>query len=66
MASFKDIRESIVSCYAEDIPNAQELFALYDLYSSKNPHFPYDSYPPLDLGEMDDPECLPEFRVHLT
>ena len=64
MASFKDIRESIVSCYAEDMLDNEEFFALYDFYSSKNPHFLYDSYPPFDLGEMDDSECLAEFRVH--
>lgn len=64
MASFKDIRESIVSCYAEDMLDDEEFFALYDFYSSKNPDFPYDSYPPFDLGEMDDSECLAEFRVH--
>ena len=64
MASFKDIRESIVSCYAEDMLDDEEFFALYDFYSSKNPHFPYNSYPPFDLGEMDDSECLAEFRVH--
>lgn len=64
MASFKDIRESIISCYAEDMLDDEEFFALYDFYSSKNPHFPYDSYPPFDLGEMDDSECLAEFRVH--
>ena len=64
MASFKDIRESIVSCYAEDMLDDEEFFTLYDFYSSKNPHFPYDSYPPFDLGKMDDSECLAEFRVH--
>ena len=42
----------------------EEFFALYDFYSSKNPHFPYDSYPPFDLGEIYDSECLAQFRVH--
>ena len=64
MASFKDIRKFIVSCYAEDMLDDEEFFALYDFYSSKNPHFPYDSYPPFDFGEMDDSECLAQFRVH--
>ena len=32
--------------------------------SSKNPDFPYDCYGSFDLDEMDDSECLAEFRFH--
>ena len=41
---------------------SSSLFMIFT--AQKNPHFPYDSYPPFDLGEMDDSECLSEFRVH--
>lgn len=39
MVSFKDIRESIVSCYVEDMLDDEKFFGLYDFYSSKNPDF---------------------------
>ena len=53
-----------MTCYAGDMLDDEEFFDLYDFYSSKNPDFPYDSYPQFDLGEMDDSECLADFRVH--
>jgi len=64
MASFKDIRELVARCYVDDIFDDMEFLSLYEFYSSKNPDFPYDSYPAFDLDEMEDAECLAEFRVH--
>ena len=37
-------------------------FVLYDLYASKNLDFPYDSYAPFDLKELDESESFAEFR----
>ena len=64
MASFKEIREFLVMGYATDMFDEEEFLHFYDFYSSKNPDFPYGSYPPFDLHEMEDSECLAEFRVH--
>ena len=50
--------------YAEDIVDDDEFILFYDFYGSKNPDFPYASYPPFDLQDMEDSECLAEFRVH--
>ena len=64
MASFKEIRASLVMGYAEDIVDDEEFLLFYDFYGSENLDFPYASYPPFDLQNMEDPECLAEFRVH--
>ena len=39
-----------------------EFLLLYDVNTSKNPDFPYESYGKFDLNDMDDNECLSEFR----
>ena len=64
MASFKEIRESLVMVYAEDIVDDDEFLLFFDFYGSKHPDFPYASYPPFDLQDMEDSRCLAEFRVH--
>ena len=58
MASFRKIRNLLVERYGD------EFLLLYDANSSKNPDFPYDYYGSFDLNEMDDSECLAEFRFH--
>ena len=35
---------------------------MYDLFASKNLDFPYDSYAPFDLEELDESESFAEFR----
>ena len=35
---------------------------LYDLFQPRNPDFPYEAYPKLDLAEMVESECVAEFR----
>ena len=50
--------------YSEDIVDDDEFILFYDFYGSKNPDFSYASYPPFDLQDMEDAECLAEFRVH--
>ena len=41
----------------------EEFLLLYDQFPSRNPDFPYDTYPNFDLDELDESECLAEFRV---
>ena len=63
MASFREIRDLLaVGCF-EDIIDEDEFVLLYDLNTSKNLDFPYDDYGRFDFDEMDDSECLAEFRV---
>ena len=63
MASFKEIRESLIMGCAEDIVD-DEFLLFYDFYGSKNPDFPYAYYSLFDLQDMEDSECLAEFREH--
>ena len=50
--------------YTEDMVDDDEFLLFNDFYGSKNPNFPYASYPPFDLQDMEDSGCLAEFRVH--
>ena len=39
-----------------------EFLLLYDANNSKNPDFPYQNYEHFHLEELDESECLAEFR----
>ena len=63
MATFRETQDVLaVECF-EDIIDEDEVILSYDLNSSKNLDFPYDDYGRFDFKEMEDSECLPEFRV---
>ena len=64
MASFRDIRNLLVESFYDGDISEDEFLFLYDVNTSKNPDFPYDCYESFDLNEMDDSECLAEFRFH--
>ena len=64
MASFRDIRNLLVENFDDNNISEDEFLPLYDANTSKNPDFPYDCYGSFDLNEMDDSECLAEFRFH--
>ena len=63
MGSFRQTREIVVACFMENVISDEEFVCLYDLNRSKNLELPYDEYRRIDLDEMDDAECLAEFRV---
>lgn len=63
MSSFKEIRELLLISYDSRWISDDEFLALYECYSSRNPEFPYNSYARFDLQQMDESECLAEFRV---
>ena len=63
MTSFKDTRDFILLCYDQGILNDEELMVLYEQYKSPSLDLPYSSYPLFDLDDMEDYECLAEFRV---
>ena len=64
MASFRDIRNLLVERFDDDNISEDEFLHLYDANTSNNPGFPYDCCGSFDLNEMDDSECLAEFRLH--
>lgn len=63
MSSFKEVRELLLVAYDSDMINDEEFLVLYENYRSKNPEFPYNSYTRFELENMQDDECLAEFRV---
>ena len=44
--------------------NDEELLLLYDLNMSNHLDLLYDSYPVFDFDDLEDDECLSEFRFH--
>ena len=60
--AFKDLRNSLMISYDDGFIDDEEFILLYDLYSSKDLDFPYDVYSPFDLDELDEAECMAEFR----
>ena len=64
MASFRKVRDLHLESFDDGYISEDEFFLLYDLNTSKNPDFPYECYGKFDLNEMDDSECLAEFRFH--
>ena len=65
MASFTEIRNLLLESFDDNNISEDEFVLLYDANTSKNPDFPYDCYGKFDLNEMDDSECLAEFRFHI-
>ncbi|KAK3742549.1 hypothetical protein QZH41_017039 [Actinostola sp. cb2023] len=63
MASFKSIRNLLLLGHDDGLINDEEFLLLFDEYQSRNPEFPYDSYSSFDLEELDESECLAEFRM---
>ena len=64
MPSFRDIRNFLLISYDDGLIDDEEFLLLYEQYFSRNPDFPYDSYSPFDIDELEDSECLAEFRFH--
>ena len=60
--AFRDVRNLLLLSHDDGKINDEEFLVLNDLYVSKNADFPYDSYTPFDLEELDESECLAEFR----
>ena len=64
MASFREMRNLLLESFDDGDISEDEFVLLYDANTSKNPDFSYDCYGKFDLDEMDDSECLAEFRFH--
>ena len=63
MSSFREIRDLLLLSFDDDVLSDEEFVILYESYRSRNPEFPYSSCARFSLEEMDDSECLAEFRV---
>ena len=61
--SFKETRELTLLCYAENLLSDDEFLVLWENNQSSKPDFPWDSYGPFDLENIDEAECKAEFRV---
>jgi hypothetical protein len=66
MATFRKVRELLLVSYDDGDISEDEFSLLYDANSSKNLDFPYQNYEHFDLEELDESECLAEFRFRLT
>ena len=62
MASFKELRKLLVTCYDSKIISDEEFLTLNDSFQSENPDVDYESYPVFDLVEMSIADCSAEFR----
>lgn len=63
MCSFKDARNILLLSFQNKYITEDEFLLLYQAYSSKNPVFPHSEYSRFNLEDMDEAECLREFRV---
>ena len=63
IATFREDQYLLAFLCFEDIIDEDEFLLLWDLHDSKILDFPYEDYNRFNLDEMDDSECLTEFRV---
>ena len=59
--AFRDVRNFLLISHADGIIDDEEFIVLYDLYSSRDPDFPYDHYTAFDLDALDESESVAEF-----
>ena len=64
MTSLKEVRDQLLMSHDEGVLNDEEFLLLYDLNRSGNLDLPYDSYPDFTFDDLEDDECLSEFRFH--
>ena len=62
MVSFHELQELFLLSHAQGILDDEELLLLYEEYSPKNPDFSYENFGRFSLDDINDAECLAEFR----
>ena len=62
MASLRNTQEALLLGYCEGWLNEMEFPALYELNTSENLEFPYDLYDQFNLDDINETECISEFR----
>ena len=62
--SLKEAKNQLLYAFDDGLISDEECLLLYDLNRSTNLDFPYEQYPLFDLDDMQNDECLAEFRLH--
>lgn len=62
--SLKEAKKQLLYAFDDGLISDEECLLLYDLNRSTNLDFPYEQYPLFDLDDMQNDECLAEFRFH--
>ena len=62
MLSFHELQELFLFSHARGILDDEELLLLYEEYWPKNPDFCYENFGRFSLDDINDAECLAEFR----
>lgn len=63
--SLKEAKKQLLYAFDDGLISDEECLLLYDLNRSTNLDFPYEQYPLFDLDDMQNDECLAEFRFVL-
>ena len=61
--SFYELQELLLLSHDDGTINNEELLLLYEEFLPKNPDFTHENYGRLELEDMNNSECLAEFRV---
>ena len=64
MMSLKEVRNQVFISHDDGVINDGELLLMYDLNTSDNLDLPYNSYPDFDFDDLEDDECISEFRFY--
>ena len=64
MISLKEVRNQLLIGHDDGVIKDGELLLLYNLNRSDNVDLPYNSYPGFDFDDLEDDECLSEFRFY--
>ena len=62
MAALREVREMLLYSLCDNI--IDEIEFLYELNTSRNPDFPYWQYGIFNLDQLNEAECLAEFRFY--
>ena len=62
MSSFHKVQDQLLLSYEDGILDEDEFLLLHEQFMPKNPNFSYEEYDRFSLDEMNDTECLAEFR----
>ncbi|XP_068738581.1 uncharacterized protein [Montipora capricornis] len=63
MPSFREIRDLLLLSHGSNFISEEEFLVLYEEYQPANLIFPHSSYGDFHFDDMEDDECLAEFRV---
>jgi len=62
MATFEEFRPPLVLYHDANLISDEDFLLLNELFSAKNPNFPYEEYSRFNFDNMGEDECKAEFR----